>query len=332
MLSYVFPKSLLTFKDAYTRNESDFDKVKKDFENRLQEHVEASRRIKEQSQEINRSKYVRAKASIRPESSGRTSKLNHYLSFINVKSISNYRLNVYDLLYPKKKPLPEIDDKMALVIKEASYPYPPDEVLVEFNGIPISRTDMQTLIGLRWLNDEIINFYLNLIVERSNRPDRKRTYTFNTFFYSKLRDNGYSSIKRWTRRVDIFDYTYLLVPVHLGNHWCLAFINFSNKTLSYYDSLGFSTNRCCDTLINYLKEESMDKRKTEFDTENWRSINAFTEDKIPTQHNSSDCGVFACTYAEYLTREAKLDFTQDQMDYFRRKMIYEIRTKKLIDF
>lgn len=31
---------------------------------------------------------------------------------------------------------------------------------------------------------------------------------------------------------------------------------------------------------------------------------------LPLQQNSHDCGVFACKYAEYITRRAAISFTQ----------------------
>ena len=46
--------------------------------------------------------------------------------------------------------------------------------------------------------------------------------------------------------------------------------------------------------------------------------------------NGSDCGMFACKFAEYLSRDARLTFTQEHMPYFRRRMVYEIVTKKLL--
>jgi len=52
--------------------------------------------------------------------------------------------------------------------------------------------------------------------------------------------------------------------------------------------------------------------------------------KIPQQMNGSDCGMFACTFAEYLCRGADITFTQQDMPYFRRKMVYEIYTCKLL--
>ena len=38
------------------------------------------------------------------------------------------------------------------------------QVLVDAFSIPITRKDLDTLRGLNWLNDEIINFYLQVLV------------------------------------------------------------------------------------------------------------------------------------------------------------------------
>ena len=51
-------------------------------------------------------------------------------------------------------------------------------------GLPVTRADIESLTGLNWLNDVIINVYLNLIVNRSqNSPELPKVYAFSTFFY-----------------------------------------------------------------------------------------------------------------------------------------------------
>ena len=42
-----------------------------------------------------------------------------------------------------------------------------DEIFVNTPTVKIKRKDLKTLYGLDWLNDEVINFYLDLIVRRS---------------------------------------------------------------------------------------------------------------------------------------------------------------------
>lgn len=69
---------------------------------------------------------------------------------------------------------------------------------------------------------KVINFYFNLLMERGGKDKLPSVYVFNTFFYPKLCQGGHSALKRWTRRVDIFTYDLILIPIHLGIHWCLA--------------------------------------------------------------------------------------------------------------
>ena len=45
-------------------------------------------------------------------------------------------------------------------------------------------------------------------------------------------------VKRWTKHVDIFGLDLIFVPVHLGDHWCLAMVDMMEKTMLYYDSYG----------------------------------------------------------------------------------------------
>jgi len=202
-----------------------------------------------------------------------------------------------------------------------------EDPLVEGFRVTLKRSDLATLSNLNWLNDEIINFFFNLLVERSNQEGKVKVHAFNSFFYPKLVKSGYASLKRWTKKVDIFAMDLVLVPVHLGMHWCLAAIDFNQKCISYYDSLKGSNPQCLSALRDYLNSESMDKKKVPFDMTGWKTA---SPKDIPEQLNGCDCGVFACKYAEYLSRRAKFDFDQRHMPYFRRRMVYEILTKKLL--
>lgn len=201
------------------------------------------------------------------------------------------------------------------------------DVLVQKFNLNITRADIQTLDGLNWLNDEVINFYMNLLIERGKDTKWPKVYAMNTFFYPKLLKDGASSLRRWTRRVDLFSYDIIAVPIHLGMHWCMSIINFQNRSIKYYDSMGNSNNKCLDALRNYLKVEHLDKKGKEYDVSGWVLENVAD---IPQQMNGSDCGVFSCTYAEFITRNAELNFDQENMPYLRRKMILEILNGELL--
>lgn len=228
----------------------------------------------------------------------------------------------------KEEVLPELSPEMEAVVEKALRPTPADEVLARGFRLLVTRKDMETLAGLNWLNDEVINFYMNLLMERGRtEPGLPSVYAFNTFFYPKLLASGHGALKRWTRKVDIFAHDLVLVPVHLGMHWCLAVIDFRHSKIQYYDSMGGSNAECLETLREYLQEESLDKRGRKMDLSGW--VLEPVKD-IPQQMNGSDCGMFALKYAEYITRDAKIAFDQMHMPYFRRRMVYEILTKKLL--
>ncbi|KAL3088575.1 hypothetical protein niasHT_023193 [Heterodera trifolii] len=230
---------------------------------------------------------------------------------------------------PPKEEFPELknaDKQIVKIIWSRSMSL--EEVFVSGFDAKITRKDLLTLSNLEWLNDEVINFFLNLVVERNNSdPNLPKVFTFNTFFYQKLQKNGFTGVKRWTRKVDIFAHEILIIPIHLPNHWCMAIIDFRQKRLDYYDSLMGTNEKCLHNLRDYLEQESLDKRKRPFDSEGW--IMECRKD-IPSQSNFSDCGMFSCLFAEYASRRAPITFTQKHISYFRERMCFEIYQKNLL--
>ena len=109
---------------------------------------------------------------------------------------------------------------------------------------------MRRLRDGSWLDDEIMNFYGTMIQDRSEGPKTnghvktakiRDVHYFNSFFFAKLQTQGYegAKLKRWTKKVDIFSKDLVVFPINLGNmHWTAGAINFREKRLEYYDSLG----------------------------------------------------------------------------------------------
>lgn len=86
--------------------------------------------------------------------------------------------------------------------------------------------------------------------ENLNLP---KVHVYSTFFYKTLSERGYDGVRRWSKNVlshikelhkNIFALDFMIIPVHLGNHWVLSVINFKKKRFEYYDSL-HGTNRKC---------------------------------------------------------------------------------------
>ena len=77
-----------------------------------------------------------------------------------------------------------------------------------------------------------------------------------------------------------------------------------------------------------MREEHKSKKEAELDLSGWNQVIA---KKIPQQMNGSDCGMFTCIFAEYLSRRARFTFSQSNMPYFRKRMVYEICKNQLVN-
>jgi len=112
----------------------------------------------------------------------------------------------------------------------------------------ITRHDLRTLDRGQWLNDIVINSYLNLVAKRSkdHPEDYPKIHCMSTYFYSTLTRSGsvdYSRVRRWTSKVDLFAMDKIIVPIHLGAHWTMAVIKVKENHIDYYDSMG-SSHHC----------------------------------------------------------------------------------------
>ncbi|GAU11170.1 hypothetical protein TSUD_197940 [Trifolium subterraneum] len=218
----------------------------------------------------------------------------------------------------------------------------------EQSNIEISSEKFQCLRPSGWLNDEVINLYLELLKERERRDPQKylNCHFFNTFFYKKLISgkNGYDykSVRRWTTQkklgYGLHECDKIFVPIHQQIHWCLAVINKKEKKLQYLDSLKGIDIQVLDMLARYFVDEVKDKTGEDIDISCWEK--EFVED-LPEQKNGVergrpprhattsrmvryDCGMFMVKYADFYSRNLRLCFNQEHMPYFRLKTAKEI--------
>ncbi|XP_038122093.1 sentrin-specific protease-like [Culex quinquefasciatus] len=228
---------------------------------------------------------------------------------------------------------PELTAEQEEEIEKALHGGPNTDTIITRFHLIITRADLSTLAGDNRLNDQIINFYLNLLVERNaTDPHLPRLYAMNTFFVPKLLSSGHAALRRWTRKVDLFAHDLILVPVHIAglDHWCMAIVDLGQHTIRYYDSLGGGrpNHQVMDALERYLREESLDKRGKPLERPDYEKRHMR---ECPRQEYSNDCGVFSCAFAEHEARKVAVKgFGQAQMAYFRRKMVYEISKGRLL--
>ncbi|KAK4737700.1 hypothetical protein R3W88_001397 [Solanum pinnatisectum] len=201
----------------------------------------------------------------------------------------------------------------------------------ENSNIDITGEILQCLSPGAWLNDEVINVYLELLKERERREPKKflKCHFFNTFFYKKLISGkggyNYQSVKRWTSQRKLgyclFECDKIFVPIHKQVHWCLAVINKKEEKFQYLDSLGGRDQQVLKVLARYFIDEVKDKNGKDIDINSWKL--EFVED-LPEQENGFDCGMFMLKYADFYSRDIGLCFSQEHMPYFRSRTVKEI--------
>jgi len=204
------------------------------------------------------------------------------------------------------------------------------DIVAAESNLELERKDLRRLQHTEWLNDEVVNFYMNVVLTKRCKELGNKCHFFNSFFYPLLSSGGgynYSRVQKWTKSIDIFALDKVLVPIHLGNHWCLAVVNFRDKRFEYYDSLGGENKKCLERLEKYVKDEYKTKHNGEYDTSQWEF---HTPLDIPHQQNGYDCGVFMCKFADYSSKNKPFNFNQNHMKYFRQRMILEIMKKQAL--
>ncbi|OAG45284.1 hypothetical protein AYO21_00632 [Fonsecaea monophora] len=97
-----------------------------------------------------------------------------------------------------------------------------------------------------WLNDEVINGYLGLVVKHGRADDRPTQtpsyHNFSTFFYNTLVQKGYEGIKRWANRAKIggkslLEVQSVFIPINSGAHWTLLVVSGKDRSATHYNSM-----------------------------------------------------------------------------------------------
>lgn len=177
------------------------------------------------------------------------------------------------------------------------------QVATTLSGDPLLRKDTSTCYTpIAWLNDEIINSYLAVLIDymrrthgNAGRNDKPKFHAFNSFFFSNLRDKGYTSVRRWAQRAKIGGESLLnvdtvFIPVHDSSHWTLMVVSPTSRTIEYFDSLGAPSTRHIAKVKEWLKGELAARY---VDAE-WTVVPCVS----PQQNNGSDCGAFLLSTAK----------------------------------
>jgi sentrin-specific protease 1 len=205
------------------------------------------------------------------------------------------------------------------------------EVLIFKFNIPMTREKLLCLRPRGWLNDEVVNFCMDMLQERDDslcelNPTRKQSHYFNSFFIDKLLGNdhlGYfyqdQDVYRWARNIRLFELDKVFIPVNIPLvHWTMAVVVISKKEIHYYDSMKGKGIPFLNGLLHWVADEAA-ARGVDFDRSQWKLYSP----PCPQQRNGFDCGMFSIMCADVMTDDIPVSeeaYAQQHMAFFRLKV------------
>ncbi|CAG9769103.1 unnamed protein product [Ceutorhynchus assimilis] len=115
------------------------------------------------------------------------------------------------------------------------------------NRLSINTEDYVCLAADQFLNDKIIDFYLTYLWEHLPQEQQRKVHVFSTFFYKRLTSKAmkvakksnpnetetltaaekrHARVKNWTKKINIFEKDFIILPINESAHWFLAIICF----------------------------------------------------------------------------------------------------------
>ncbi|KAL0487428.1 ubiquitin-like-specific protease [Acrasis kona] len=200
----------------------------------------------------------------------------------------------------QEKPL---EPKVELVPKHAK-----EIVFAHYKNIVITEGDLKRTNESEFLNDNLIDFYLDTLQERLKNITFKKipnVYIFKTTFFPLLRskDSRVRSSKRTpSLDVKLFEKDFVFLPINNGRaHWMLL-------VLCYPSDPERMKLMCCDSLgkrpsqMKYAKEYFQLRYLQENPDKEGIKLSG-CHATLPVQDNNCDCGVYLLEYVEKMMLE-----------------------------
>ncbi|XP_020220858.1 probable ubiquitin-like-specific protease 2A isoform X2 [Cajanus cajan] len=229
--------------------------------------------------------------------------------------------------FSQKRYFPNFDDAFDEVI------YPKGEP----DAVSISKRDIELLQPQTFINDTIIDFYIKYLKNKLPADEQDRFHFFNSFFFCKLADldkdlssacdgrAAFQRVRKWTRKVNLFEKDYILIPINYSFHWSLivichpgevAFfkdeeIKESSKVpcILHMDSLKGSHKGLKNLFQSYLCEEWKERHSNVVDDVSSKFLHMrFISVELPQQENLYDCGLFLLHYVERFLEGTPINF------------------------
>ncbi|KIW71289.1 hypothetical protein PV04_03472 [Phialophora macrospora] len=185
----------------------------------------------------------------------------------------------------------------------------------------------------RWLNDEVINGYLQLVVKHGRQNDRPAQvpsyHAFSSFFFNNLEQKGHDGVKRWGVRAKIGGKSLLetegvFIPINSGAHWTLLVVSGKARSATHYNSMAGSGRRYIAAVKTWLAGEL----GSHYKEEEWTFVE---RGESPMQSNMDDCGVFTITSArQIMLGLTPMSYGPEMIPLQRKRIVAELVAGELL--
>ncbi|KAJ1424781.1 Ulp1 protease family, C-terminal catalytic domain [Sesbania bispinosa] len=115
------------------------------------------------------------------------------------------------------------------------------------DAVSLSKRDVDLLQPDTFINDTIIDFYIQYLKNQIKEEEKPRFHFFNSFFFRKLADMdknpssasdgkaAFLRVRKWTRKVKLFEKDYIFIPVNFNLHWTLIVICHPGEVVNFND-------------------------------------------------------------------------------------------------
>ncbi|CAF1120873.1 unnamed protein product [Brachionus calyciflorus] len=184
----------------------------------------------------------------------------------------------------------------------------------------LSDEDLNSLKGSNKLNDNIIDYYFQLICNKS----KLKCKTVSSLLIDKVKKDDNKYIKSWFVKAGITNFDLLFFPIFDNEikHWSLITFDLRNASLNHYDSLYESNSALMNMILKCFKKISPTINRIK----SWKFNDVCS---YPKQKNSIDCGVFICLYSRFISLNQKFDFDQQSIKKYREIIATEIKANNI---
>lgn len=258
---------------------------------------------------------------------------------------------------PKIVKTTELQVKLPNCKKDARIYYPSRD---DPESVEICFGDINSLAPETFLTSQIMNFYIRYIQQQASPTNRAVCdyHFFNTYFYQKLKeavsykgddkDALFIKFRRWWKGVNIFQKSYVLIPINEDYHWSLVIICIPDKEdesgpiILHLDSLGLHSSRSVfKNIKSFMREEwnylNLEVAPSDLPIANkiWENLPRRIDEKtiaVPQQKNDYDCGLFVLFFMERFLEDAperlkKKDLAMFGKQWFRPEEASGLREK-----